>query len=281
MIRSISFWLGAALLAVIPLLVMDIPKHYIDWTREVHDEMIVTVHNHYNLSKTEKADILDNILDANNTLMASMYLKGFAGAILLALSIYFFVRYSRTQNLSLLKTSGIIVVLLLVSVSVKVYSWTAFAGNANVRLLDLSTSDTTLTAIHQAHFKGKVVYVDFWGTTCGPCLEEFRNFTKPLKSTYSSRKDIEFLYISGGRKWIWKQQVQKLNVEGSHIFLNQLDYARMYHKAVNGNENTVIAMPRYVILDKTGTVADIDAPRPSDKDKLISKLNTYLNNNKN
>ncbi len=124
MIRSISFWLGAILLAVIPLLVMDIPKHYIDWTREVHDEMIVTVHNHYNLSKTEKADILDNILDANNTLMASMYLKGFAGAILLALSIYFFVRYSRTKNLSLLKTSGIIVVLLLVSVSVKVYSWT-------------------------------------------------------------------------------------------------------------------------------------------------------------
>ncbi|MFD2145044.1 hypothetical protein [Mucilaginibacter antarcticus] len=89
MIRSVSFWLAALLLAAIPLLVMDIPKHYIDWTREVHDEMIVTVHNQYNLSKAEKGDILDNILDANKTLMASMYLKSFGGVILLCLSIFF------------------------------------------------------------------------------------------------------------------------------------------------------------------------------------------------
>ncbi|MFD2145042.1 hypothetical protein [Mucilaginibacter antarcticus] len=75
---------------------------------------------------------------------------------------------------------------------------------------------------------------------------------------------------------MWKQQLQKLDIEGSHVFLNQLDYARMYRKAVKGNENTSIAMPRYVIIDKTGTITDTDAPRPSDKDKLISKLNKYL-----
>lgn len=279
--RAKYFWIAAILLAVIPLVVIDIPKHYVDWTREVHDEMIVTVHNQHNLSKTEKADILDNILAANNTLMAGMYLKSFVGLILLGISIYFFVQHGRQQNGSLLKGTGIVVVLLLVSVSAKVYSWTAFAGNENIRLLNLSTGDTTLTAIHQAHFKGKVVYVDFWGTTCGPCLDEFRNFTKPLKSVYKQRKDIEFLYISGGRKWIWKQQLQKLDVDGSHIFLNQLDYARTYRKAINGDENTPIAMPRYLILDKNGNIAETDAPRPSDRDKLISKLNSYLNNNKN
>lgn len=281
MIRSLSFWIGALLLAVIPLLVMDIPGHYMDWTREVHDEMIITVHNQYNLSKTEKADILDNILDANKTLMAAMYLKGFAGLILLAMAIYLFIRYSRKYSGPRLKASGIVVALLLISVSLKLYSWTAFGGNGNIRLLNLSAGDTTLNAIYQSHFKGKVVYVDFWGTTCGPCLEEFRNFAKPLKANYKGRTDIEFLYISGGRKWVWKQQLQKLDIAGSHLFLNQTDYATMYRGAVNGDEHTPVMMPRYIIMNKNGDVVDADAPRPSNKDQLVSKLNNYLNINKN
>ncbi|MFD2145043.1 hypothetical protein [Mucilaginibacter antarcticus] len=70
----------------------------------------------------------------------------------------------------MLKTSGIVTLLLLLSISLKVYSWTAFSGNANVRLLDLSASDTSLTAIHQAHFKGKVVYVDFGAPPAGHAL---------------------------------------------------------------------------------------------------------------
>ena len=279
MIRSKFFWIAAVLLAAIPLLVMDIPKHYVDWTREVHDEMIVTVHNQYNLSKTEKAEILDSILAANNNLMAKMYLKGFAGIVLLGLSVYFFTIYKKQQSGSFFKAAGLTVLLLTLAAGIKLYAWTSFNGNDKIQLLTLSPADISLMDVYNTHFKGKVVYVDFWGTTCGPCLEEFRNFTKPLKQRFNNRTDIAYLYVSGGRKLIWKQQIQKLDVDGAHIFLNQADYNRFYRQAINGNNHTLVSMPRYLIIDKTGKIADIDAPRPSDKDVLISKLNTCLANN--
>jgi thiol-disulfide isomerase/thioredoxin len=267
MIRSKFFWLAAVLLAAIPLLVMDIPGHYVDWTREVHDEMIVTVHDQYKL------------LEANNSLMAKMYLKSFGAVVLLGLSIYFFISYRKQGLASLFKAAGLTFSLMLLTVGIKIFAWTSFGGSDKIKLLDLSPTDTTLTALHRAHFKGKVVYVDFWGTTCGPCLEEFRNFTKPLKAKYNNRSDIAYLYIAGGNKLLWKQQIQKLNVQGSHLFINQVEYARLYRSAVNGGRDIMVTMPRYLILDKTGKIVDSDAPRPSNKDSLIFELNKYLAKN--
>ncbi|WP_317169489.1 TlpA family protein disulfide reductase [Mucilaginibacter humi] len=153
--------------------------------------------------------------------------------------------------------------------------WTSFGGNDKIKLLSLSPADTSVTAIYNSHFKGKVLYVDFWGTTCGPCLEEFRTFTKPLKQTLNNRSDIAYLYICGGRKLIWKQQLQKLEVEGSHIFLNEKDYAHFYRQAIKGDKDTTVMMPRYLIIDKDGKIANTNAPRPSEKDSLINQLNKY------
>lgn len=276
MIRSRFFWIAAIALAAVPFITLDIPKQYIDWTREVHDEIIHTVYDHYQLSASEKTATLDNILYANKTLMAMMYIKSFVGAALLFLSVYCFARYRNQQKTSGWQAVGITFALVIFSVGIKVYAWTSFSGNDKIKLLSLSPADTSVMAIYNSHFKGKVLYVDFWGTTCGPCLEEFRSFTKPLKQTFNNRSDIAYLYVCGGRKLIWKQQLKKLEIDGSHIFLDEKDYAHFYRQAVKGDKDTAISMPRYLIIGKDGKIANTNAPRPSDKDSLVYQLNKYL-----
>ncbi|MEO7212222.1 TlpA disulfide reductase family protein [Mucilaginibacter sp.] len=276
MAPSKYFWLSTFFMAMLPLVVMDIPKHYVDWTREVHDEMISAVQNTYTFSRAQKATVLDNILAANNSLMAQMYLKSFAGIILLFLAIYFWRKYKKQGNAKFWKPAVIAVLIFISTIGLKLYSWTSFSGDNRIALLELNLSDTSLQQIYNANFKGKVVYVDFWGTTCVPCLEEFRNFTKPLKEKYHNRKDIAYLYVCGGNKLIWKQQVKKYDVAGTHIFLNSKEYEALFKQAVTGDKDTTVQMPRYLIIDKTGKIAETNAPRPSDATAIYNKIDKYL-----
>ena len=279
MIRSKYFWIGAILLAVIPLLVMDIPKHYIDWERDVHDEMINVAQNVYSYTKSQKAAALDQILKSNKSLMAMMYIKSFTGIILLSASIYFFILSRRSGKIAFWKASAITILLLAASVSLKIYLWTDFNGDHRISLIDFSPTDTTLTKICNNNFKGKIVYVDFWGTTCIPCLDEFRNFTKPLKEKYHNRGDIAYLYICAGQRLIWKQQLQKFDIQGAHIFLENKDYVKLYQASVKGSNDTSVTMPRYLILNKQGKIMETNALRPSSKDSLYCQLDKYLVSN--
>jgi thiol-disulfide isomerase/thioredoxin len=158
----------------------------------------------------------------------------------------------------------------------KLFSWMSFSGDKKIKLLQLSPADTSLGNIYRENFKGKVVYVDFWGTSCAPCLEEFRNFTKPLKQHYKNRADLAYLYICSGTRLRWKQVLQKFDIAGSHIALGKDDYAALYRRSVRGSKDTIVVMPRYLIIDKQGNIADRDAPPPSEKDSIEAKLDKYL-----
>jgi thiol-disulfide isomerase/thioredoxin len=276
MIKSKNFWIGAILLAIIPLLVLDIPKHYIDWRRDVHDERIYVAQNSYSYTPQQKAQILEQESASDESLKALMLVKAFSSLLLLCLGFYFLRRSFILHKNSGWKAFLICAGLLAVTVAAKLYSWTSFAGNQSIRLLTQSPADSTLANIYNTNFKGKVVYVDFWGTTCAPCLEEFKNFTKPLKHRYKNNPDIAYLYICGGTRLIWKQQLQKFDIEGYNLFLGAKDYARLFHHSVRGAKDTILAMPRYLIMNKQGKIVDPDAPPPSEKDSVSAELDKYL-----
>lgn len=111
-----------------------------------------------------------------------------------------------------------------------------------------------------AKYKGKVIYVDFWASWCGPCRQEFP-FSKKIHAslTEKQKKNIVFLYISIDEDPDnWKNAIEKLQLDnGEHGYSEggwASEVVRKYQ--ING-------IPRYMIIDKNGTIVQLDAVRPS------------------
>ena len=125
-----------------------------------------------------------------------------------------------------------------------------------VNLLDLQDKTFSLDK-----FKGKVVYVDFWASWCGPCRAEFP-YSKKMHEGLSDnqKKDIVFLYISIDQNLEkWKEAVEKLGLK---------EYGENGHSFEIAMKYQIRSIPRYMIIDKTGKIVNQDAPRPSNPETL-------------
>src|SRR3954468_15463317 len=112
MIKSKRFWIGLILFSVIPLLLIDIAEHSVNWKKEVREEIISVVHNQYAFDKAQKAAILDRVFERNQVLTFLIYAKSLASVVLLIFSFHFFSRYKK-ENASTLTRSlvtGLVVV---------------------------------------------------------------------------------------------------------------------------------------------------------------------------
>lgn len=275
MIKSKYFWVAAILLAIVPLLLIDITEHYLSFKKEVREELIMVAQDVYNFDKEHKAQILDRAFERNQVLNFLIYTKSFLCLISLALCFYFFRAYRTKKKSGILKPTLFSVIVICLFVSAKFLSVSLVNNNDKIKFFSLPNNAITLDQLIHEHFNNKVVYVDFWGTTCGPCLMEFRNFTKPLKDKYRSNEELNYLYISQGDEYLWKRQIEKYEVEGFHVFLNDDQYNRVFRNSIQ-NDTATIVMPRYLIVDKKGEVVVTDAKRPSDKDSLFAQLDKYL-----
>ncbi|WMJ73784.1 TlpA disulfide reductase family protein [Cytophagaceae bacterium ABcell3] len=119
-------------------------------------------------------------------------------------------------------------------------------------------------------FKGKVVFIDYWATWCMPCLVEI-NKSKYLKEHYADADDVVFLYVSIDKdEEKWKKMVEKKGIEGTHLI------------SLEGKEDNLLqkfgieAIPRFMLVDKSGKIVDFDARNPSDK-KIIKDIDKLRN----
>ncbi|QQS31187.1 MAG: TlpA family protein disulfide reductase [Sphingobacteriales bacterium] len=135
--------------------------------------------------------------------------------------------------------------------------------------------DFTLTnlngdTITLSQLRGKVVYVDFWATWCGPCIKEFP-YSEKLKKRFS-HKNVAFVYISVDESQeVWANYLRTKDISSDtslHLLASALESDAGFQYNVKG-------VPRYLIIDADGIIADSNAKRPSDMG-IISDLEKVL-----
>lgn len=135
---------------------------------------------------------------------------------------------------------------------------------------EMQTVDGKTIRFHEVIGQGKITYIDFWATWCGPCCAEIP-YVEKLVEKYKNNPNIEFVSISLDKdldKWhkkldhdqpAWKQYIIPDNLNST--------FAKEYN---------ITAIPRFMLFDKEGKIISINADRPS-SEGIEEYLNQYLN----
>lgn len=125
---------------------------------------------------------------------------------------------------------------------------------------DFTFTDTKGKVLSLKDFRGKYLFIDFWGTWCVPCLEEIPYMEKLEKAYKDSKVKIISIACDKKReKWLsflakhqnmtWSQYL--ITQEGDNVLDN------VYY---------VIGIPRFMLIAPDGRIVNSDMLRPSDPD---------------
>lgn len=103
-------------------------------------------------------------------------------------------------------------------------------------------------------FKGKVLYIDFWGVGCGPCIYDIEKYIPKLHEHYKN-KDVVFLNICvDAKENEWKEALKKYKLDGVNLIAEGWSNHPVC-KAYN-----VSGIPHYILIDKNGKISNNNAP---------------------
>lgn len=140
-------------------------------------------------------------------------------------------------------------------------------GDYNVHEVEKSEGDELFDAMIDK-FKGKVVYVDFWATWCGPCKLGIKRIV-PLKEEMID-EDVVFLYITNqsSPENTWKNAIA--NIKGEHYRVSKDEWNYLVDKF------KITGIPHYTLVNKEG---DIVKPKLNHmtNDRLRSVLKEEIN----
>jgi len=126
---------------------------------------------------------------------------------------------------------------------------------------DFTFPDASDNLVSLSDFRGKVVYVDFWGTWCGPCIASIPKHLK-LQERLKDQDDIVFLYVAleydnediiGWKKFLKSRTFPGIHLVADKQFLN--DQLTPYK---------LRAAPTYMLVDKNGDIAITSAGGPDE-----------------
>ena len=116
--------------------------------------------------------------------------------------------------------------------------------------------------------RSKVLFLDVWGTWCRPCINAFPQINKLHHEFKDERIEFVFLCIGSSKKE-WLKTRNDHNLPGTHYLLSDDQYA------VLSNQFNILGLPRYIIIDSEGNVANANASKlygPEFKEELQKLL---------
>lgn len=133
---------------------------------------------------------------------------------------------------------------------------------------DFTFEDREGNKVSLSDFRGKLVLVDVWATTCRPCVAELP-FLKKIKE-YFRDKDVVFTGISFDRakeREVWKKFIEEQALPGIQLFAGGSDNSLSHDYGIS-------VIPRFMLFDREGKIITVDAPVPSDPEliKLIERF---------
>ena len=149
--------------------------------------------------------------------------------------------------------------------------------NESLKNIDVFKGYEKVNSIYEVvnAFKGKVIYLDVWGTWCGPCKKELL-YGPELKQRFKD-KDVVFVYLDmdeDDKDADWKKFIRLNGVTGIHLRKSKSDIGKFWDELLSAGHERFY--PSYFIFDKTGKLVQADTKRPSDGTELYTELEKYL-----
>ena len=120
--------------------------------------------------------------------------------------------------------------------------------------IDFSYPNISSEMISLSSFRGRLVYVDVWATWCGPCIAEIPSLER-LQKDYENM-DIVFLSVSVDTdKEAWEKMLNENQLGGVQLWANGWSQITKSY--------AIFGIPRFMLVDKSGELIAVDAPRPS------------------